>query len=272
LALTQPAAGGGPSLEAFDTNHINELLNLLGQLDEAAGQSVPKRRLPAGVVGIEVASERLLAVARVLRDSLSFDMLTCVSGVDMVDHIESVYHFHSLSRNWLLQVRVKLPNDAPAVDSLVGLYPSANWLERECYDMVGITYRGHPDLRRILLDDDFNGYPLLKSFHPTPITVHDRATTQVDGVRAVAGEQQRNVERIVSKNLGQGEEERLHPGKLTFGSAAVYLKTGQGVEPPDVPAGSQGSQAVEPRPTFSSEQATSRAEPKTGGGAGAQKG
>ena len=243
MALTHPESGGGPSLDAYSTDNINELLSALGQLDESAGQAVPKRRLPAGMVGIEVPRERLVDVSRVLRDSLSFDMLTCVSGVDMVDHIESVYHFRSLSRNWLLQVRVKLPNDDPSVDSLFSLYPSANWLERECYDMVGITYRGHPDLRRILLDDDFNGYPLLKSFHPTPITVHDRATTQVDAVRAVAGEQQRNVERIVAKNLGQGEEERVHPGKQTFGSAAVYVKTGQGVEPPDVPA---GGNALEP--------------------------
>jgi NADH/F420H2 dehydrogenase subunit C len=243
LALTQSSSGDGPSLEAFDTDRINELLTVLGQLDEAVGQPVPKRLLPQGMVGIEVSRERLVEAARVLRDSLSFDMLTCVSGVDMVDHIESVYHFRSLSRNWLLQARVKLPNDEPAVDSLVGLYPSANWLERECYDMLGITYRGHPDLRRILLDDDFNGYPLLKTFHPTPLTVHDRATTQADAVRAVAGEQQRNVERIVSKNLGQGDEERVHPGKQTFGSAAVYVKTGQGVEAPDVPAASQAIDA-----------------------------
>ena len=228
-----------PSLEAYDTDHINELLSLLSQLDATVGQSVSSHRLPEGVVGIEVPGEHLVDVARTLRDSLGFDMLTCVSAVDMVDHIESVYHFRSLSRNWLLQVRVKLPNESPAVDSLVGLYPSANWLERECYDMVGVTYHGHPDLRRILLDDDFNGYPLLRSFHPTPLTVHDRATTQVDAVRAIAGEQQRNVERIVSKNLGQGDEERVRPGKLTFGSAAVYLKTGQGVEPPDLPAETQ---------------------------------
>lgn len=242
-------ASGRPSLEAYDTEHINALLSLLGQVDEAAGQPVPKQRLPEGMVGIEVPGERLVDVARVLRDALGFDMLTCVSGVDMVDHIESVYHFRALNRNWLLQARVKLPSESPAVDSLVGLFPSANWLERECYDMVGINYRGHPDLRRILLDDEFNGYPLLKSFHPTPLTVHDRATTQVDAVRAIAGEQQRNVERIVSKNLGQGEEERVRPGKLTFGSAAVYMKTGQGVESPDVPAGSNAPRPIEPPDT-----------------------
>ena len=230
MDLVPQAANGAPSLLAFDNEHINALLGELSLLDAAVGQEVPKRRLSGGCVGIEVPRDKLLDAARTLRDALGFDMLTCVSGVDMVDHVESVYHFRSLGRNYLLQVRVKMPSDAPDVDSLVSIYPSANWLERECYDMVGIRYLGHPDLRRILLDDEFYGHPLLKSFRPTPLTIHDRATTQVDGVRAVAGEQQRNVERVVAKNLGQGDEERLHPGKLTFGSAAVYVKTGQGVE------------------------------------------
>lgn len=230
MDLVPQPANGAPSLLAFDNEHINALLGELAQLDQAIGQEVPKRRLSGGCVGVEVPREKLLDAARALRDRLGFDMLTCVSGVDMVDHVESVYHFRSLGRNYLLQVRVKMPSAAPEVDSLVSVYPSANWLERECYDMVGIRYLGHPDLRRILLDDEFYGHPLLKSFRPTPLTVHDRATTQVDGVRAVAGEQQRNVERVVAKNLGQGDEERLHPGKLTFGSAAVYVKTGQGVE------------------------------------------
>jgi NADH/F420H2 dehydrogenase subunit C len=225
------AGTGAPSLLAFDRDHINDLLDRLGELEDAQGQPVPARRMNAGVVGLEVPPERLVEVARALRDSLGFEMLTTVSAVDMQDHVESIYHFRAISRNWVVQVRVKLPSEQPEVDSLVGLYPSANWLERECYDMVGIVYRGHPDLRRILLDDEFFGYPLRKSFHQTPIAVHDRATTQVDPERALAGEQQRNVERVVAKRLGQGDEERLHPGTPTFGSNAFYLETGQGVEP-----------------------------------------
>lgn len=228
VSQTPPSA---PSLQAFDSAHIGAMLEALAQLDSALGHNVPKRRMSAGCVGIEVSAGDLMQSARMLRDTLGFEMLTTISGVDLVDHIESVYHFRSVTRNWLLQVRVKLPSEKPEVDSLVSLYASANWLERECYDMVGIIYRGHPDLRRILLDDEFYGYPLLKSFHPTPLTVHDRATTQVDGVRALSGEQQRNVERVVAKRLGQGNEERLHPGTPTFGSNAVYLETGQGVEP-----------------------------------------
>jgi NADH/F420H2 dehydrogenase subunit C len=220
-----------PSANAYDgPQHVGALLKRLEELDQALGDAVPKKRMNGGIVGIEVRAARLLEAGQALRDQLGFEMLTCVSGVDMIDHLESIYHFRSISQNWVLQVRVRVPNENLEVDSLVSVYPSANWLERETYDMYGIVYRGHPDLRRILLDDEFHGYPLLKSFHQTPITVHDRATTQSNAIRAVAGEQQRFGREVTAKHLGQGTQERLHPGKLTFGSAAVYLETGQGVE------------------------------------------
>src|SRR5260370_6940082 len=114
--------------------------------------------------------------------------------------------------------------------------------------MMGITLRGHRDLRRILLDDEFFGFPLRKSFHSTPITVHDRATTQVDPNRALAGEAQRNMERVVAKRLGQGEQERLHPGVPTFGSNAFYLETGQGLEPDQPGAGEHGNSVQKEAP------------------------
>lgn len=210
---------------------VDSLLQQLSQLDTPGGQSLPMSRLGGDAVGIEVPAEQLLDVARVLRDSLGFEMMTCVSGVDMVDHLESIYHFRSLRNNWLLQIRVKVPNENPRVPSLVSVYPSANWLERETYDLFGIIFEGHPDLRRILLDDDFFGYPLRKSFRATPHTVHDPATTQTDAIRAVTVTPERNIETITYKHLGQGQQERLHPGKLTFGSAAVFKETGQGVLP-----------------------------------------
>jgi len=226
----QPAAR--PNLIAYSRDHINDLLSQLAALDVLVGQAIPKIRMNGGAVGIEVPREHLLEVVQVLRDQVGFNLLSCVTGVDLIDHLQSLYHLRNLERNWLLQLRVKLPLDDPSVDSLVSLYPAANWHERETYDLVGIVYRGHPDLRRILLDDEFVGYPLRKSFRSTPLAVHDRATTQVDAERAVSGEQQRRQERIAPKHFGQGDQERLHPGKPTFGSAAVYLETGQGVLPP----------------------------------------
>ncbi|MGO8946937.1 MAG: NADH-quinone oxidoreductase subunit C [Ktedonobacterales bacterium] len=226
-----PTSSTNRAVSASDRRTSTTLLQQLSQLDSSSGLTLPKRRLTGDAIGIDVPAEHLLEVAGVLRDTLGFEMMTCVSGVDMADHLESIYHFRSLRNNWLLQIRVILPFENPRVPSLVSLYPSANWLERETYDLFGIFFEGHPDLRRILLDDDFFGYPLRKSFRPTPLTVHDRATTQTDAVRAVTEEPERNVETITYKHLGQGAQERLHPGKLTFGSAAVFKQTGQGVVP-----------------------------------------
>ena len=229
---SQPAPQvGAPSLIAYDREHINALLTQLGALDQALGVTMPKSRLAQGMVSVDVPSDKLLETAQLLRDTAGFEMLTCVTAVDMVDHIQSIYHFRSLSNNWLLQVRVRLTSEHPEVDSLVSLYPSANWLEREQYDLLGVIYRGHPDLRRILLEDEFVGHPLLKSFRTTPIVRHDPATTQAPAVRAISGETIRRQERVQTKRLGQGLQERIHPGMTTFGGAAVYLETGQGVEP-----------------------------------------
>lgn len=227
----QPAGQPSASLIAFDRDHINELLTELGALDQSLGVTLPKSRLAAGMVNVDVPSDKLLSAISYLRDNVGFEMLTCVTAVDMVDHIQSIYHLRSIANNWLLQVRVRLTSEHPEVDSLVSLYASANWLEREQYDLVGVIYRGHPDLRRILLEDEFVGHPLLRSFRTTPMVRHDPATTQTPAVAAIAGENIRHQERIVTKRLNQGELERIHPGMTTLGGAAVYLKTGQGVEP-----------------------------------------
>ena len=235
LSVQRGSQPGAPSLRAYDRDHIHALLQRLTTLDERLGAPLVKTRLSAGIVNIDIPSDKLVEAARMLRDDLGFDMLTCVTGVDMIDHIESIYHFHALSQDWLLQARVRLTADHPEVDSLVSLYPSANWLEREQYDMYGIIYRGHPDLRRILLEDEFIGHPLLKSFKTTPMVRHDRATTQAPAVQAVGGENLRHQERIQTKRLNQGTIERIHPGMTTLGGAAVYLETGQGVEPQTEP-------------------------------------
>lgn len=190
----------------------------LAPIAQITGKELQPRTQKGDYLGLDIAAESLVAVCRFLRDQLSFDLLSCISGVDMLDHLETVYHLRSTTRGQLLQVKVRISNENPEVDSVVSVWPTANWLERETYDMYGIRFSGHPDLRRMLLDDDFEGYPLLKSFHQVPLTVKPRATTQVDPNMAVAGQfQQQHVERVVQKKLGQGQEERLHPGTPTFG-------------------------------------------------------
>jgi NADH/F420H2 dehydrogenase subunit C len=192
----------------------------LAPIAQITGKPVVPKTLKGDYLTLNIERENLVAVARFLRDQLGFDLLSCISGVDMLDHLETVYHVRSITRNQLLQLKVRIDRERPEVDSVVSVWPTANWLERETYDMYGIRFAGHPDLRRMLLDDDFEGFPLLKDFHQVPFTVKPRATTQVDPNMAVAGNyQQQRVEHVVQKKLGQGMEERLHPGTPTFGHA-----------------------------------------------------
>src|ERR1700686_5145032 len=187
---------------------------------QITGQAVAPQTLKGDFLSLAIDRTNLVAVSRFLRDQLNFDLLSCISGVDMLDHLETVYHLRSITRKQLLQIKGRLDHEKPEVDSVVSVWPTANWLERETYDMYGIKFSGHPDLRRMLLDDDFEGYPLLKTFHQVPMTVKPRATTQVDPNMAVSGQfQQQRVEHVVQKKLGQGQEERLHPGTPTFGHA-----------------------------------------------------
>ncbi len=207
----------GPAADPAD------LVKELGLASERLGVPLPTKILPGGIPAIEVAPEKLVATCLYLRDQLSFDLLSSVSGADMGDHLDVVYHLRALPHGWLLQVKTRVP-PANEVESVIGVWSTANWLERETFDLFGVRFAGHPDLRRILLDDEFEGFPLLKSFRPSPITEHDRATTQVSPEQAVSGGDERGVgaQRIVSNLLSQGDQERLHPGTPTFGHTQFH--------------------------------------------------
>ena len=207
-----------PSVTTGYRDQNAALMRELAPLAQITGKPVTSTLLKGDYLGLEVERENLVAVSRFLRDQLGFDLLACLSGVDMLDHLETVYHLRATTRGQLLQLKVRLDHEKPEVDSVVSVWQTANWLERETYDMYGIRFTGHPDLRRMLLDDDFEGYPLLKSFHQVPLTAKPRATTQVEPNMAVAGQfQQQGLEHVVQKKLGQGQQERLHPGTPTFG-------------------------------------------------------
>jgi NADH-quinone oxidoreductase subunit C len=115
-----------------------------------------------------VRREGLVAVASALR-AAPFDYavlldLTCVDFLAAENRFEMVYHLFSLSRNRRLRIKVSLPGDTPVVGSLTGLWKNASWLEREVFDMFGVGFIGHPDLRRILMYEGFEGHPLRKSY------------------------------------------------------------------------------------------------------------
>jgi NADH-quinone oxidoreductase subunit C len=96
-----------------------------------------------------------------------FDMLTCIAGVDNgpeTGTMEVIYQLYSIPFNHSLMLKVILPRENPEVESVTAIWKSANWLEREVYDMFGINFLNHPDLRRILMPADWKGYPLRKDY------------------------------------------------------------------------------------------------------------
>jgi NADH-quinone oxidoreductase subunit C len=116
-----------------------------------------------------VRREDILQIGRFLKEEpdLAFDYLTLLSAVDLYPReprFEVVYQLYSMKYRHRLRLKVRLPSEDPVVDSVVPLWPTANWHEREAYDLMGIQFKDHPDLRRILLPDDWEGHPLRKDY------------------------------------------------------------------------------------------------------------
>ena len=122
-----------------------------------------------GELTLVAPRERIVEVMTALRDQFGFQQLLDVCGADYPDRAERfevVYHLLSLTRN--ARVRVKVSTDeVQPVDTVTGVYPSAGWFEREAYDMYGVVFAGHPDMRRLLTDYGFEGHPLRKDFPMT---------------------------------------------------------------------------------------------------------
>jgi NADH-quinone oxidoreductase subunit C len=116
---------------------------------------------------IKISPERIKDVALYLRydEKLLFDSLMCLSGVDYKDGgLGAVYHLHSTEHDHKITLKVIVPKDNPRVPSVEAVWKTANWHEREAYDLFGIIFADHPDLRRILMPYDWEGHPLLKDY------------------------------------------------------------------------------------------------------------
>ena len=104
------------------------------------------------------------AVLRALKEKEGFDRFGNLTAVDWKDHIEMVYHLYNMEENVTLEVKAALDSAAPVIESATSLYPGAEFEEREVYDLMGVEFLGHPDLRRILMPDDYPAHPLRKDF------------------------------------------------------------------------------------------------------------
>ena len=118
-------------------------------------------------VTVFIPAEKNTEAATLLRDEFDFDMLPVVTAVDYCPQsprFHMVYIFYSTANHAYLNVRVPLDGDAPTIRTLETVYPSANWREREVWDLFGIRFEGHSDLRRLLMPPDWEGHPLRKDY------------------------------------------------------------------------------------------------------------
>ncbi len=121
-----------------------------------------------GYFEVKLPAEQLQVAAKLAKNEYGFDYLSAITAVDWRDRFELLYHLYSYSPNresGCLVLRVSLPHEEyPLAPSLTGIWPGADFQEREIFDLMGIKFVGHPDLRRILLADDFPGHPLRKGY------------------------------------------------------------------------------------------------------------
>jgi NADH-quinone oxidoreductase subunit C len=156
-------------LDAPDDRGSEDLARLLRGVPGAVIETHAER----GDATAIVTPARLVETLRFLRDDpgTAFDMLMDLAAVDYLKYpgrngprFEVVYHLYSLSRGKRLRIKVGVDAAAPEVPSAIAIWPAANWMEREVWDLYGIRFAGHPDLRRILLYDEFEGHPLRKDY------------------------------------------------------------------------------------------------------------
>jgi len=123
-----------------------------------------------GETTVEVASQNILAALRVARNDLKFERLSSVTGVDRLPaepRFEVVYHLQSISSKQRLRIKARVSGNAPEIESAVPIYKAADWYERETFDLFGVVFLNHPDLRRIMMPEDWQGHPLRKDY---PVT------------------------------------------------------------------------------------------------------
>lgn len=166
------AAGADEAAEAPKQPSPNQpyLDKYVTRISEAFGADVLEaayiNELSKDVPTLVVKNERWHDVARFLKEdeALAFDYLSDLHGVDYEDRMEVYYHFYSYKNRQSLAVKVKTNREQPSVSSVMDIWRGADWCERETFDLLGIYFPGHTELRRILLPDEWIGYPLRKDY------------------------------------------------------------------------------------------------------------
>ncbi|MBM3813984.1 MAG: NADH-quinone oxidoreductase subunit C [Acidimicrobiia bacterium] len=142
-------------------------MSVVQALDAACPGAILAGNADRGETTLEIAPPQIAAVCRFLKDTQKFVRLSGVTATDwypMEPRFHVLYHLHSLDANQRLRLKCKLPGDSPIIDSVISVWRAADWYEREVFDLFGVTFNGHPNLKRILMPDDWKGHPLRKDF------------------------------------------------------------------------------------------------------------
>jgi len=140
---------------------------LFDSFEESLGPKIQARTEFRGETSFTIVATDLREIARFCRDQLSFDYLLDITSIDNFGEeprFELLYHLYSMPRGFHLRLKIKMSEEIDTVDTVSDVWPTANWHEREVYDMMGIKFKGHPDLRRILMWDGYPYFPLRKDF------------------------------------------------------------------------------------------------------------
>lgn len=140
------------------------LAQAVGKIKRRFSKDIISAQEAKGETVVSLKKDNFFKVVTALKKDYGFDHLVMVTAVDNQDEFVVVYFLRSVKNDYSLLLKVPLPRKKATTQSVVSLWKGANWLEREVFDLFGITFTGHPDLRRILLTEDWEGYPLRKDY------------------------------------------------------------------------------------------------------------
>jgi NADH-quinone oxidoreductase subunit C len=157
---------------------------VFASLGTSFGESLRDKTEFRGETTYTISASDLRNVAKLCQDNLSFDYLLDITSIDNFGEeprFEIVYHLYSMPHGIHLRLKLKISEEVGAVDTVADIWPTANWHEREIYDMMGVKFNGHPDLRRILMWDGYPFFPLRKDFplEGLPSEMPDVAFTKI---------------------------------------------------------------------------------------------
>ncbi|HKA01532.1 MAG TPA: NADH-quinone oxidoreductase subunit C [Candidatus Solibacter sp.] len=144
--------------------------SIAAAVDAFDGDAIKAGKVDRGEVTIEVAAGKIASVCGFLKFDQKFVRLSTVTAVDKYPaepRFEVVYHLHAIERKERVRLKCRVRGEDPVIESVTGVWRGANWYEREVFDLFGIKFLGHPDLRRIMMPEDWEGHPLRKDY---PIT------------------------------------------------------------------------------------------------------